>query len=145
MIGTWGRATAAWAGTVADEVKLGGTANPELLPVVREWIGNPAVKLVVGCVTVVDEDGAWARERARTAVEPYLEVVAGLDPTIEARGSAPPLERFCIAGTPEEVAVHVVELWDAGAARVELGTPQGRTTTSGVDLICARVLPLLHR
>jgi 5,10-methylenetetrahydromethanopterin reductase len=110
-----------------------------------EWIGNPVVKLVVGCVTVVDEDGAWARERARTAVEPYLEVVAGLDPTIDPRGSAPPLERFCIAGTPEEVAAHVVELWDAGAARVELGTPQGRTTTSGVDLICSRVLPLLRR
>jgi len=47
MIGTWGRATAAWAGTVADEVKLGGSANPDLLPVVREWIGNPVVKLVV--------------------------------------------------------------------------------------------------
>jgi 5,10-methylenetetrahydromethanopterin reductase len=145
MIGTWGRATAAWAGTVADEVKLGGSANPDLLPVVREWIGNPAVKLVVGCVTVVDEDGAWARERARAAVEPYLEVVASLDPTIEARAGTPPLERFCIAGTPEEVAVRVVELWDAGAARVELGTPQGRTTTSGVDLICSRVLPLLRR
>jgi 5,10-methylenetetrahydromethanopterin reductase len=145
MIGTWGRATAAWAGTVADEVKLGGSANPDLLPVVREWIGNPVVKLVVGCVTVVDEDGAWARERARTAVEPYLEVVGGLDPTIEARGSPPPLERFCIAGTPEEVAAHVVALWDAGAGRVELGTPQGRTTTSGIDLICSRVLPLLRR
>ena len=145
LIGTWGRATAAWAGTVADEVKLGGTANPDLLPVVREWIGNPAVKLVVGCVTVVDEDGAWARERARAAVGPYLEVVAGLDPTIESRaGVPPPLERFCIAGTPEEVADLVVELWDAGADRVELGTPQGRTTTSGVDLICSRVLPLLR-
>jgi len=145
MIGTWGRATASWAGTVADEVKLGGSANPDLLPVVREWIGNPAVKLVVGCVTVVDEDGAWARARARAAVEPYLEVVAGLDPTIVARaGTPPPLERFCIAGTPEEVAARVIELWDAGAARVDLGTPQGRTTASGVDLICSRVLPLLR-
>nr|WP_281268410.1 LLM class flavin-dependent oxidoreductase [Gaiella occulta] len=146
MVGTWGRATACWAGTVADEVKLGGSANPDLVPVVREWIGNPAVKIVVGCVTVVDEDGAWARERARAAVEPYLDVVASLDPTIELRaGAAPPLERFCIAGTPEEVAARVVELWDAGAARVELGTPQGHTTTGGVDLLCARVLPLLRR
>jgi len=145
MIGTWGRATASWAGTVADEVKLGGSANPDLLPVVREWIGNPAVKLVVGCVTVVDEDGAWARARARAAVEPYLAVVAGLDPTIVARaGTPPPFERFCIAGTPEEVAARVIELWDAGAARVDLGTPQGRTTASGVDLICSRVLPLLR-
>ena len=146
LIGTWGRATASWAGTVADEVKIGGSANPDLLPVVREWIGNPAVKLVIGCVTVVDEDGAWARERARVAVEPYVEVVAGLDPTIDVRASKPPPpERFCIAGTPEEVAARVIELWDAGADRVELGTPQGRTTPSGVDLICSRVLPLLRR
>lgn len=146
MIGTWGQATARWAGTVADEVKLGGSASPDLLPVVREWIGNPGVTLVVGCVTVVDEDGDWARERARAAVEPYLEVVAHLDPTLELRdGQAPPLERFCIAGTPEEVAGRVVELWDAGAGRVELGTPQERMTTSGVVLICERVLPLLGR
>lgn len=143
-IGTWGQATARWAGTVADEVKLGGSANPELLPVVRDWIGNDGVKLVVGCVTVVDEDGDWARERARAAVEPYLEVVAHLDPTLELRaGQTPPIERFCIAGTPEEVAGRVVELWDAGAGRVELGTPQGKTTVGGVDLICERVLPLL--
>jgi 5,10-methylenetetrahydromethanopterin reductase len=146
LIGTWGPATARWAGTVADEVKLGGSANPALVPVVREWIGNPDVGIVVGCVSVIDEDGDWARERARVAVEPYLEVVAHLDPTLELRDSqAPPLERFCIAGTPEEVAARVVELWDAGAHRVELGTPQGRTPTTGVDLICERVLPLLRR
>ena len=28
LIGTWGPATARWAGTVADELKLGGTATP---------------------------------------------------------------------------------------------------------------------
>jgi 5,10-methylenetetrahydromethanopterin reductase len=146
LIGTWGPATARWAGTVADEVKLGGSANPDLLPVVREWIGNPRVTLAVGCVSVVDEDGDWARERARVAIEPYLDVVAHLDPTLELRdGQAPPLERFCIAGTPEEVAARGAELWNAGAARVELGTPQGRTPTTGVELICERVLPLLGR
>jgi len=145
LIGTWGEETARWAGTVADEVKIGGSANPELLPVVRGWIGNPGVRMVVGCVAVVDEDGDWARERARAAVEPYLEVVAHLDPTLELRaGQVPPLDRFCIAGTPEEVAGRVLELWDAGADRVELGTPQGRTTPSGVDLICDRVLPFLR-
>ncbi len=40
MIGTWGPETARWAGTVADEVKIGGSANPELVPVVRDWIGD---------------------------------------------------------------------------------------------------------
>jgi 5,10-methylenetetrahydromethanopterin reductase len=146
MIGTWGKRTACWAGTVADELKIGGTANPELVPVVREWIGNPAVRVVVGCVTVVDEDGAWARERARAAVAPYLDVVAHLDPTLElGPGQEPPLERFTIAGTPEQVAARIEELWDAGADRVDLGTPQGRTTLRGVDLLCDRVLPLLGR
>lgn len=143
LVGTWGRATASWAGTVADEVKIGGSANPDVLPVVREWIGNPNVRIVLGCVTVIDADGAWARERARSAVAPYLEIVAGLDPTIE-RTDPPPLDRFCIAGTPEEVAARVAELWEAGADRVELGTPQGRTTLGGIELICDRVLPLLR-
>ena len=144
LIGTWGERTAAWAGTVADEIKIGGSANPDLVPVVRGWAG-PEPRIVVGCVTVVDDDGASARERARAAVAPYLEVVAGLDPTLELRpGQEPPLERFAIAGTPEEVAARVVALWDAGADRVELGTPQGRSTPEGVRLICERVLPLLR-
>lgn len=145
-IGTWGPKTVRWAGTVADEVKLGGSANPELVREVRGWIGNPTVGLVVGCVTVVDEDGDWARERARAAVGPYLDVVAPLDPTLGLHdGETPPFDRFTIAGTPEDVASRVTELWDAGAARVELGTPQGRTTVDGIDLICERVLPLLGR
>ena len=145
LIGTWGRQTAAWAGTVADELKIGGSANPDLVPLVRAWTGAPNMRIVVGCVTVVDEDGARARERARAAVAPYLDVVADLDPTLELRdGQEPPLDRFAIAGTPEEVAARVIELWEAGADRVELGTPQGRTTPEGVRLICERVLPLLR-
>jgi 5,10-methylenetetrahydromethanopterin reductase len=145
LVGTWGRETARWAGTVAQEVKVGGSANPDLVAVVREWIGNPEVRVVLGSVSVVDEDGDWARERARAAVAPYLEVVAHLDPTLGLKpGEAPPLERFSIAGTPEEVAERVVGLWDAGVDRVELGTPQGRTSLAGVDLVCERVLPLLR-
>jgi 5,10-methylenetetrahydromethanopterin reductase len=124
---------------------VGGTANPDLLPLVREWLGNERTKLVVGCVTVVDEDGEWARARARAAVAPYLDVVARRDPTLELRdGDDVPIERFTIAGTPEEAAARVRALWDAGADRVELGTPQGRTTSDGVELICDRVLPLLR-
>ncbi len=143
LIGTWGPETARWAGTVADELKIGGTANPELLPLVRGWIANDDVRLVVGCVTVVDEDGDWARAHAAAKVQPYLEVVARHDPTLDPE-ELPSLERFSIAGTPEEVAERVAELWEAGAYRVELGTPQGRTPLSGVELICDRVLPLLR-
>lgn len=144
LIGTWGRETARWAGTVADEVKVGGSANADLLPVVRSWIANPDVRLVVGCVTVVDEDGEWARAHAASVVQPYIDVVARHDPTLP-EGEEPRLERFCIAGTPDEVAARVVELWEAGADRVELGTPQGRTPLAGVEVICDRVLPLVGR
>jgi 5,10-methylenetetrahydromethanopterin reductase len=146
LVGTWGPQTMRWAATVAEEVKLGGTANPDFVRVARGWIGRPEPRIVTGCVTVVDEDGLWARERAAEIVQGYLGVVAHLDPTLAlAPGEPPPLERFCIAGTPEEVAARVLELWDAGADRVELGTPQGRTPLEGVAVICDRVLPLLGR
>ena len=144
LIGTWGRETARWAGTVADEVKIGGSANADLVPVVRGWIDNADVKLVLGCVTVVDDDGDWARAHAEAVVQGYLDVVARHDPTLEP-GEPLRLERFCIAGTPDDVAERVIELWEAGADRVELGTPQGRTPLAGVELICDRVLPLLGR
>jgi 5,10-methylenetetrahydromethanopterin reductase len=141
MIGTWKPRMAALAGKVADEVKIGGSANPDLVRLMRERIGNDDVGIVAGAVTVVDEDGAAARERARAEVAMYLDVVGTLDPTV--RG-APPLEKFCIAGTPEEVAAHARVLFDAGAKRVEFGTPQGLTTERGVTLLCDRVLPLLR-
>jgi 5,10-methylenetetrahydromethanopterin reductase len=145
LVGTWGRRTAEWAATVAQEIKLGGCANPDFVRLARTWTGG-RIGVVAGAVTVVDEDGAAARARARAEVAPYLEVVAHLDPTLDvAPGEEPPLDRFAIAGTPEEVAAHVLRLAEAGASRVELGTPQGLTTERGVDLICTRVLPLLRR
>ena len=140
-----GAGDGALGGTVADELKLGGCANPDLVPVARGWLDNPEVRVVVGAVSVVDEDGDWARERARVAVEPYLDVVAHLDPTLElAPGEAPPLERFCIAGTPEEVAERVLDALGRRRRPRRAGTPQGRTPLAGVDLVCERVLPLLR-
>jgi 5,10-methylenetetrahydromethanopterin reductase len=141
MIGTWKPRMAALAGQLADEVKIGGTANPDMVRLMRRWIGNDAVGIVVGAVTVVDEDGDVARERARQEVAMYLEVVGGLDPTID---GPPPLERFTLAGTPEEVAAQTRGLYNAGVKRVEFGTPQGLTTARGVELLCDRVLPLLR-
>ena len=92
-------------------------------------------------MTVVDEDGDLARAHARQQVEMYLEVVGKNDPTFE---GPPTLDRFAFAGTPEEVAAHARRLYDAGAKRVEFGTPQGLTTAAGVELLCDRVLPLLR-
>jgi len=145
MIGTWGARTAALAGQVAQELKIGGTANPDMVAVMRERIGNDAVGIVVGAVTVVDEDGAAARERARAEVAMYLDVVAHLDSTLELPpGQDPPLDRFVFAGTPEEVAEQARRVLDAGAKRVEFGKPQGLTTDGGVSILCDRVLPLLR-
>ena len=145
MIGTWRPRTAAYAGRVAQEVKIGGCANPDMVRLMRRWVGNDAVGIVAGAVSVVDEDSARARERARAEVAMYLDVVAGLDPTLELQpGQPPPLDRFVIAGTPEEVAAHARRLFDAGASRVEFGTPQGLTTATGVELLATRVLPLLR-
>lgn len=145
MLGTWRPRTAAYAGEVARELKIGGCANPEMVRLMRSWIGNDDVGIVVGAVTVVDEDGDLARRLAREEVELYLGVVGELDPTLELEPGEPaPLDRFVFAGTPEEVAEHARRLFEAGAARVEFGTPQGRTTPGGVELLADRVLPLLR-
>jgi 5,10-methylenetetrahydromethanopterin reductase len=146
LIGTWRPRMAALAAELADEVKIGGCANPEMVKLMRAWLGRDEVGIVVGAVTVVDEDGKAAKARARAEVQMYLDVVGHLDPTLDLRpGSPPPLDRFVIAGTPEEVAAHASRLLEAGARRVEFGTPQGLTTAGGVDLLCDRVLPLLRR
>jgi 5,10-methylenetetrahydromethanopterin reductase len=163
LIGTWGERTAAFAGEVAEELKIGGTANPDLVPVLRERIGNDRVGIVVGAVTVVDEDGNAARRRARAEAALYFPVVAGLDPTLEVPGSLfeevrrlvdagereaagelipdELLHKLAFAGTPAEVAQRAEALYEAGAARVEFGTPHGLTPRHGVELLASRVVP----
>jgi 5,10-methylenetetrahydromethanopterin reductase len=90
LVGAWGPKLAALAGAVADELKIGGTANPAMVRVLAERIaagavpagrGADEVAIVVGAVTVVDTDARRARARARTEVALYLGVVAELDPT----------------------------------------------------------------
>ena len=143
MIGTWRPRAAAYAAEVADEVKIGGCANPDMVRQMRSWLADDGPRIVVGAVTVVDEDGDRARAHAHAQVQMYLDVVAELDPTLEP-GSQPPLEKFVFAGTPDEVAEHARAVLDAGAHRIEFGTPQGLTALDGVALLCDRVLPLLR-
>jgi 5,10-methylenetetrahydromethanopterin reductase len=92
LIGTWGRRTAELAAVVADEVKVGGSANPAMATTMRGWLDAAAeaagrapadVGVALGAVTVVDEDGPAARALARTEVAMYLAVVAKLDPTVQ--------------------------------------------------------------
>ncbi|MDQ3777450.1 MAG: LLM class flavin-dependent oxidoreductase [Actinomycetota bacterium] len=163
LIGTWAPRLAAYAGTAVDEVKVGGSANPDIVPVMRERIRNDRVGIVVGAVCVVDEDGAAARRRARAEAALYFGTVAVLDPTLavpkslitkvdrlvragnaDAAGAAIPddiLDRLAFAGTPEQIVRQVEALFDAGASRVELGTPHGLTDRSGVELLARRVVP----
>lgn len=132
LVGTWSPRLTAFAAEHAEELKLGGSANPKLVRIVRERLGD-RVKLVVGAVTVVDEDDSRARAYAEREVALYLPVVAARDPT--AKGE---LDEFAFAGSPERIAEQVNALFDAGADRVEFGTPHGIDERRGVELL-ARV------
>jgi 5,10-methylenetetrahydromethanopterin reductase len=166
LVGTWSPKLAAFAGEHAQEVKVGGSANPDVVPVMRERIGNDAVRIVLGAVTVVDADGERARSHARREVAMYLAVVAELDPTVslepellsrvrelvaagddQAAGaliSDDVLDRFAFAGTPEAITAHAEAAFDAGAGRIDFGTPHGVPEAHGVELLCTQVLPRLR-
>ena len=84
----------------------------------------------------------------------YLDVVAELDPTFSldpdtlegdpARIPDEVLDRFAFAGTPEQVAAQAEAVFDAGAGRIDFGTPHGVPEQRGVELLCEQVLPLLR-
>ncbi|WP_306205478.1 LLM class flavin-dependent oxidoreductase [Actinoplanes sp. RD1] len=108
LIGAWGPRGAALAGRIADEIKVGGSANPAMVPVIRDRVAVGAtaagrdpdeIGIVLGAVTVVDTDGEAARAKARTEVAMYLAVVADLDPTVT---------------LPDGLVARVGELVDAG-------------------------------
>jgi 5,10-methylenetetrahydromethanopterin reductase len=173
LVGAWGERLAAFAGAQADELKLGGSASPAMLQVLATRAGaalrarETPLRLVVGAVCVVDEDGAAARGRARQEVALYLPVVAARDPTVtldpellaRLRGLAAReayaeagalvsddlLDRFAFAGTPAAVAAQAEALFDAGAGRVELGPPHGLDQRRGMRLLAREVAPRLLR
>lgn len=166
LVGTWAPGLARFAGEAARELKVGGSANPDVVPVMRERIGNSRVDIVLGAVTVVAEDGALARRRAREEVAMYLAVVGDLDPTYEldrelahrlralvaagdsgAAGALIPddvLDRFAFSGTAEQVARQAEAVFEAGANRVDFGTPHGLSPQDGVELLCNEVVPRLR-
>src|SRR5205823_614694 len=53
LIGTWRPRAAAFAREVADEVKIGGCANPDMVRLMRTWLGDDGPRIVIGAVTVV--------------------------------------------------------------------------------------------
>jgi len=48
-----------------------------------------------------------------------------------------------MAGTPEQVISQANSLFEAGARRVEFGSPHGLTEEDGIRLLGERVLPLI--
>jgi 5,10-methylenetetrahydromethanopterin reductase len=165
VIGTWGPRTARLAGELADEVKIGASANPAMVQFLRPAIdagslaaGRAAgsVGICVGTPTVVDADRVAARALARRIIAPYLTIVAGLDPTqddpewvarlgilaqagdyeaVAAATSDAQLERFAFAGNVEDLGRQVEALRAAGASRVEFGNPHGVDEERGVGLL----------
>ena len=175
LLGAWGPRGTALAGQIADELKVGGTASPTVIAQARKRVdaaslaaGRAAgsVRVVAGAVTVVAEDGAAARGRARAEVAMYLAVVGTLDATARlpdglvdsvaglvatgndaAAGALIPdevLDRFAFSGTPEHVAAQARAVIEAGAGRIDFGTPHGLTDADGINLLGSRVLPLLR-
>ncbi|MBN9389766.1 MAG: LLM class flavin-dependent oxidoreductase [Chloroflexi bacterium] len=171
MIGTWGKLTARMAGEIANEIKIGGSSNPAMVGVLQPEIAAGEAKagreagmvgVCLGAVTVVDEDREAARALVRREAALYIPVVAELDPTLqdpewlqrvqEAAGrgdydyvsrqiSDEMLDKFAFAGNPQDIIRQVEKLIEAGASRVEFGTPHGLNPEVGINLLGEKVLP----
>jgi 5,10-methylenetetrahydromethanopterin reductase len=175
LLGTWGAKTIHACMPHYSEIKIGGTANPGVIPQIQNVVAEAAqrvgrdpagIGIVVGAVTVVDQDGQAARHLARREAALYLAVIAqldhslGIEPELLSRINEASarfdydqvgacisdalLRRLAFAGTPDEVAAQAVELLEAGAGRVEFGTPHGLTKEAGLRLLGERVLPVLR-
>lgn len=175
LIGSWGPRLCALAGEIADELKVGGSANAALVPRVQRHLAQGErragrtpghVLLSVGAVSVVDEERERARAAARRSVALYLPVVAALDPTVEVEperiarlqrltrqqdmdGAArlisdDLLDRFAFSGDARDLIRQAEALYDAGATRVEFGTPHGLEPGRGIRIIGEQVIPALR-
>lgn len=171
LLGSWGLKTIAACHSMVSEIKLGGSANPAIIPHYRKYLQAMGaardLDIVMGAVTVIDEDGEAARALAKREVALYLPVVAGLDRTLQIEPeilegitaaaaaydfesasryiSDEMLAAFALAGTPGDIITQTEALFAAGASRVEFGTPHGLSTDSGLRLLGEKVLPAFKR
>lgn len=166
LLGSWGSKTISACIGQIQEIKIGGSANPAVIPHFQKILAaanhteeqeNRSTGLAIGAVTVVDEDAKAARTLAKREVALYLPIVAKLDPSLnldpdllhqiqEAANqydfdraavliADDLLTRFAFAGTPAQVAEQCCQLLDAGATRIEFGTPHGLSTQTGLRLL----------
>lgn len=177
LIGAWGEKMAALAGEIADEIKVGGSANPLMVDIIRNRVNvgteranrRPEdVGIVLGAVTVVDEDREKALYFARRRAVVYIDVIGDKDPTamadfpeeiaaiktamfhgdIEGAVQRLPDEltrRFLFAGTPNDIIKQTEEIFAQGAARVEFGSPHGINGIEGIHLLGREVLPYFEK
>lgn len=117
LLGSWGPRTIDACIGHAEEIKLGGTANPDVVAATAHRIAESAaragkshssVRLVVGAVTVADRDGERARRLAKREVALYLPVVARLDPGLRIEEDR--LQRIEAAAARKD--------WDGAAALI---------------------------
>lgn len=122
------------------------------------------IGIVVGAVTVVSHNPHEAEALARREVAMYLPVVGQLDPTLDPEERAAladveaaykrdgvaaaatripgrTLRKFACFGTPADIVEQVAALQDAGASRVEFGTPHGQDEMAAIELLGEQVLP----
>jgi 5,10-methylenetetrahydromethanopterin reductase len=174
LLGAWGPKTIQACLPYISEIKIGGTANPGVIPQIQAAIAaapqidrDPSeVGIAVGAVTVVDRDGEAARRLARREAALYISIIAqldhslGIEPELLSRINEASarydyvlvgsyisddlLRRLAFAGTPDEVAAQAIELFEAGAGRVEFGTPHGLEEEEGLRLLGEQVLPALR-
>ena len=103
---------------------------------------------------------------ARRSVSLYLPIVAALDPTVnvepefierlqtlsrqqDAEGAArlisdELLDKFTFSGDANDLIRQAEALFDAGATRVEFGTPHGLEPDRGIRIIGEQVIPALR-
>lgn len=170
QLGAWGPLTIKNCAKYVQEIKLGGSANPDLVRWQRQKLDSfdsgGKIDICIGAVTVIDEDGERARLLAKREVALFLPVVATYDKTLNIdaelltriksaaseydfeRGakdiSDELLARFAFAGTPADIIKQTESLIDAGTARVEYGTPHGINEENGMKLLGEKVLPAFN-
>ncbi len=171
LLGAWGQTTMRACLPYVSEIKLGGSANPAIVRRTRAFLDDAClaigrdprtIGIVVGAVSLVDNDGAAARRRIKREIALYLPVIAALDDTLQIEPerleqiktlaaqydfdsaarliSDDLLDKLAFAGTPDQIAEQSHTLFEAGASRVEFGTPHGFSEEEGIKRFGEKVL-----